>query len=106
MSKFNIKKNDQVLVIAGNNRGTKGKVLKVFRDKGTVIVEKVNLRKKAQRKSQDNPQGGIVEKELPISISNVKLLCNKCNQPTRISMKKTDDGRKVRSCKKCNEIID
>lgn len=106
MQKFNIKKGDNVLVLAGNDNGSTGKVLKIFTKTNRVIVEKVNLRKKTQKKSQDNPQGGIVEKEMPVNISNVQLICNKCTKPTRISRIKTDEGKSVRVCKKCKEIID
>jgi large subunit ribosomal protein L24 len=106
MQKFNIKKGDNVLVLSGNDNGATGKVLKIFLENNRIIVEKVNLRKKSQRKSQDNPQGGIVEKEMPINISNVQLICNKCSKPTRTGRLKTDDGKSVRICKKCKEIID
>lgn len=106
MQKFNIKKNDNVLVLSGNNKGKSGKVLRVFPETGRVIVEKINLRKKNQRKTQEKPQGGIFEKESPISISNVQLICNKCSKPTRVGRLKTEEGLSVRVCKKCNEIID
>lgn len=106
MSKFHIKKNDTVVVIRGNYKGTKGRVLKIFSETSRAIVEKVNLRKKAQRPNKNNPQGGLIEKELPISISNLMLICNKCNQPTKTGRKLTEDKKRVRYCKKCNEIID
>ena len=103
---LNIKKDDKVMVIAGKEKGKIGTVLKVDRERFRVIVEKVNIVKRHMRPSQNAPQGGIVEKEAPIHISNVMLICNKCAQPTRVGKKIIENGRKVRFCKKCKEIID
>ncbi len=94
-----IKKNDQVLVLAGNDRGAKGKVLKVLSKESRVIVEGVNMVKKHTRPSQNLPQGGILEVEAPIHISNVKLIAPKANIPTRVGFKVLKDGSKVRVCK-------
>ncbi len=94
-----IRKNDNVIVIAGNARGKTGKVLKVFPDKDRIIVEGVNIIKRHTRPSQRNPQGGIVQKEAPIHVSNVMLLDPKTNQPTRVGMKVIKDettGKKSR----------
>lgn len=94
-----IRKNDNVMVIAGNARGKTGKVLKVFPDKDRIIVEGVNIIKRHTRPSQRNPQGGIVQKEAPIHVSNVMLLDPKTNQPTRVGMKVIKDettGKKSR----------
>ncbi len=94
-----IRKNDNVMVIAGNARGKTGKVLKVFPDKDRIIVEGVNIIKRHTRPSQRNPQGGIVQKEAPIHVSNVMLLDPKINQPTRVGMKVIKDettGKKSR----------
>ena len=94
-----IKKEDMVLVIAGNDRGKKGKVLKVFSDKDRVIIEGVNMAKRATRPTQKMPQGGIVTVEAPIHISNVKLIAPKGNIPTRVGFRVLKDGSKVRYCK-------
>lgn len=100
-----IKKNDTVICITGKDKGKSGKVLKVLNHKGKVLVEKINIVKKHQKPTQANPQGGIIEKELPISFSNVMLLCKKCEKGVRIGKKVLEDGSKVRYCKKCGEIL-
>lgn len=100
-----IKKNDMVKVVAGNARGMEGKVLKVFPDANRIIVEKVNLIKRHTRQTGQGQQGGIIEKEAPIAASNVRLVCPKCNRPTRTGMTLLADGRKVRQCKKCRETL-
>jgi large subunit ribosomal protein L24 len=94
-----IKKEDMVLVIAGDDRGKKGRVLKVFPDKNRVIVESVNMVKKHTRPTQKMPQGGIMGVEAPIHISNVKLIAPKSNVATRIGFRVLKDGSKVRYCK-------
>ncbi len=100
-----IKRDDLVLVIAGKDKGRRGKVLRVFPRRNRVMVDKVNVVKRHQRPTQTT-QGGIIEKESPIHISNVMLICPKCGEPTRVGYRFLQDGRKVRSCKKCGEIID
>jgi len=100
-----IKKEDLVMVIAGKDKGKRGKVLRVFPQKNRVMVDKVNVVKRHQRPTQTS-QGGIIEKESPIHISNVMLICPKCGESTRVGYRFLQDGRKVRSCKKCGEIID
>ena len=104
--KVAIKKNDTVMVVAGKERGKSGKVLKVLPDKAAVVIERLNFVKRHLRAGGPHGKGGIVEKEAPIHISNVQLLCSKCNLPTRIEKKVLEDGRKVRICKKCGEAID
>ncbi len=104
--KTKIKKNDIVQVISGKQKGEKGKVLKVDREKGRIFVEKVNVIKRHLRPSAAHRQGGIVEKEGPVNISNVMLLCPKCKLPTKIGTRLLEDGSKVRICKKCDEILD
>jgi len=99
-----IKKGDEVLVIAGNDRGRRGKVLKVFPNRDRVIVEGSNFIKRHTRPSQNNPQGGIVEKEGSIHVSNVMLVHN--GQPTRVGYKYLDDGTKVRYAKQTGEVIE
>jgi len=101
-----IKKGDNVLVIAGNYRGKKGKVLKVFPEENRVIIEGVNFVKRHTRPKSQTDQGGIQEREAAINISNVMLICPKCGASTRVGMYFTDDQSKVRVCKKCREMID
>ncbi len=100
-------KDDTVLVISGVYRGKTGKVLKVFPKTNRIIVEGVNLIKRHTRPTQQLPQGGIVEKEAPIHISNVKVVCPKCGRPTRVGIRILEDKSKVRYCKHpdCGEII-
>ena len=100
-----IKKNDTVRVIAGNAKGMEGKVLKVFPESDRVIVEKVKLIKRHTRQASQSDTGGIIEKEAPISVSNVILVCPKCGKPAKTSMTSLSDGRKIRKCKKCNETL-
>ena len=101
-----IKKDDKVMVIAGKEKGKIGKVLKVFPKEQRVIVEKINMVKRHARPSPTTGKGGIMEKEAPIHISNVMVMCDKCMRPVRIGRKILEDGRKIRYCKKCNEVID
>ncbi|HRS52168.1 MAG TPA: 50S ribosomal protein L24 [Candidatus Marinimicrobia bacterium] len=99
-----IRKNDTVMVITGESKGKIGKVLKVFPDKERVIVEGVNFIKRHTRPSQKNPQGGIIEKEAPIHMSNVKLV--HAGQATKVGYKTLKDGKKVRVARKTGEVID
>jgi large subunit ribosomal protein L24 len=103
---FKVKAQDTVKVISGKDRGKEGKVVKVLKNKGKIVVDKVNVVKKHTKQTQDaqNP-GGIIETERPIDISNVKLICKACNKPTRVGLK-LDKGKKNRYCKKCNESLD
>jgi large subunit ribosomal protein L24 len=105
-SKCHLKKDDKVKVLTGKDRGKVGKVLKVLRKKDRVLVENINTVKRHTRPSAQNRQGGIIETEAPIHWSNVQLMCNKCIAPVRIKMQRLDDGKKVRVCRKCNEVID
>ena len=104
--KCRIKKDDKVRVIAGKEKGKMGKVLKVFRDKDRIIIENVNFVKRHTKPGGQTRQGGIIEKEAPIHWSNVLLMCNKCITPVRIKMQRLEDGRMVRVCRKCGEIVD
>jgi large subunit ribosomal protein L24 len=106
MDKVLLKKNDTVMVVAGKERGKSGKVLKILPHKGAVVIERLNFAKRHLRAGGAHGKGGIVEKEAPIRISNVQLLCGKCNLPTRIGKKILGDGRKIRICRKCGEAID
>lgn len=101
-----LKKNDTAVVITGKNKGSKGRVLTVTPDKETVIVEGVNLVKKHMKPNKQYQQGGIIEKEAPLHISNVMLVCPKCQKPTRLANSVLGDGKKTRACKKCKEVID
>jgi large subunit ribosomal protein L24 len=105
-TKCRIKKDDKVKVIAGKDKGKIGKVLKVIRKKNRVLVENVNMVKRHSKPSAQNRQGGIIEGEAPIHWSNLMLMCSKCMTPTRIKIQRLDDGKKVRACSKCDEIID
>jgi large subunit ribosomal protein L24 len=104
--KLHVKKNDMVEIIAGKERGKTGKVLRVLPGKGRVVVENLNVIKRHTRPNQLNPEGGIIEREAPLSISNVMLICGSCNQATRTGVRLLEDGSKTRYCKKCNESVD
>ncbi|MCL5024602.1 MAG: 50S ribosomal protein L24 [Nitrospirae bacterium] len=101
-----IKKEDTVLVIAGKEKGKKGRVLSVRPSKSQVTIEKVNIIKRHMKPSRKYSQGGIIEKEAPVHRSNVVLVCPKCNTPTRITSVVMQGGGKARACKKCKEVID
>jgi len=101
-----IKKNDNVLVIAGKDKGKKGKVRFVYPDDKRVMVEGVNMIKKHAKAKAQVKQGGIIEREAPISISDVMLFCGKCNKPTRVGYRILQDGRKVRLCRACGEVVE
>ena len=102
---FQIKKDDRVTVLTGKDKGKTGKVLKVLSDKNRVVVEKVNMIKRHARPSQTN-KGGIIEKEGPIHVSNLQVICPKCADPARLGKKVLEDGSRVRVCRKCGEVID
>jgi len=99
-----IRKKDKVIVKAGKDKGKKGEVLKVFPTTSRVVVSKINFIKRHARATQTSP-GGITEKEAPIHISNVQLICPKCNQPTRVKIDHLSDGKKIRVCRRCGEMI-
>jgi large subunit ribosomal protein L24 len=101
-----IKKGDTVMVIAGRERGKAGKVLSLRLGEGKVTVEKLNMIKRHTKPSQKTRQGGIVEREAPFAISNVMVLCPSCNKPVRMGVKTLDDGRRVRTCKQCKDVIE
>jgi large subunit ribosomal protein L24 len=103
---FHIRKNDLVKVISGKEKGKSGKVLRVFSKQDRVIVEKVNFVKRHSKPTGRTRQGGIIEKEAPIHISNVLLLCPKCNQGVRSGKRFLEDGKKTLVCKKCGELIE
>ncbi|MGH7236319.1 MAG: 50S ribosomal protein L24 [Nitrospiraceae bacterium] len=101
-----LRKGDTVTVIAGRERGKTGKVLSLHLADGTVVVEKLNIIKRHTKPSQKTRQGGILEREAPLALSNVMVLCANCQKPVRIGIKRLDDGRRVRVCKKCKEIFE
>ena len=100
-----IRKDDQVMVIVGKDKGKTGKVLKVFPKESRIRVENINIVKKAQRPTQQNQQGGMVDIEVPIHISNVMLIDKKTNKPTRLASSILKDGAKVRMSKRSDEVI-
>ena len=102
---MHIDKNDTVEVIAGDDKGKRGKVLKTFPERNRVIVENVNFIKRHTRPTQKNPKGGILEKEAPIHVSNVMIVCPKCGEPTRVAHRGLADGSKERVCVSCDEMI-
>ncbi len=104
--RIRLKKNDLVEVTTGKDQGKTGKVLKVFREKNQVLIEKVNMIKRHTRPSPTSGQGGIVEKEAPVYVAKVKLICPKCATATRFHMTTTGEGKKARVCLKCKELID
>ncbi len=101
-----IRKDDTVLVIAGRDRGKKGKVRFAYPKDKKLVVEGINFIKKHARATGKVKQAGIIEQEAPITLSNVMLLCSRCNHPTRVGFRSLEDGGKVRICRSCHEVID
>ncbi len=101
-----LKKDDQVEVITGKDKGRVGKVLRVLQDKNKVIVERINMIKRHTKPNEMNQQGQIVEKEAPIHVSNIQIICSECTKTGRIGKKILEDGTKVRFCKHCGESVD
>jgi len=102
-----VRKNDNVLVITGRDRGKRGRVLRVIPAKTRVIVEGVNfIKKHTKANPQKNIKGGIVEREASLHASNVQIVCPECGAPTRIGSRRLDDGRRVRFCRKCKGVVD
>jgi large subunit ribosomal protein L24 len=108
MKKYNyhIRKDDLILVLSGRDKGKKGKVLKVLPSDSTVIVDKINVVKRHQKPTQKERNGGIIDKNIPMDISKVILICPSCDKRTRVGWKTLEDGSKARICKKCGEMID
>lgn len=105
MAKVHVKSGDQIEVIAGEDKGKRGKILEVLPKAGRVIVDGVNIQKKHTRPTQTNPQGGVVEAPGPIDASNVALVCPSCSKATRVNRERTakEVGRK---CKRCGKMVD
>lgn len=106
MAMAHVRKGDVVVVVAGKERGKRGKVLRVIPGKGRVLIERVNMMKKHQRPTQKLRQGGIIEREGPIHLSNVMLLDPQTDKPTRVGVRTLTDGRKARVARKSGEYID
>ena len=104
--KLHLKKEDIVEVISGKEKGKKGKVKAIYAGEGRLQVEKLNIYKRHMKADQKNNKGGIVEREGKINLSNVLLVCDKCGKGVRIKRKKLEDGKRVRICCKCDEVID
>ena len=103
---MNVKKDDMVLIISGNDKGRRGRVLRVFPDQDRVIVEGIRMMKKHTKPTQRDPQGGIVEREAPVHVSNVMVVDPKTDAPTRLRRRSLDDGRSVRVAARSGEMID
>ena len=101
-----LRKDDTVMVIAGRERGKTGKVLRVLPAKSRVLIERVNLIKRHTKPRGVQQPGGIVEREASIHLSNVLPICGRCNKPTRVGSRHLDDGRAVRTCRRCGEQLD
>ena len=106
MQQVHVRRGDTVAVIAGRERGKRGKVLRGLPVDGRVLVEKLNMMKKHQRPTEKLRQGGIIERESPLALSNVLVVCSRCDKASRSGIKVLGDGRKVRVCKRCGESID
>jgi large subunit ribosomal protein L24 len=104
---FRVRRNDTVVVLSGKNKGRTGRVLRVFPSEGRAIVEGVNfVRKHTKANPQKNIKGGILERESPIDTSNLMIVCGECGKPSRVGHRIFDDGKKVRTCRRCNGILD
>lgn len=101
-----IKKNDTVMLITGDEKGKTGRVLSVLASKDRVLIESLNMIKRHMKPSKKYSQGGIIEKEAPVHLSKVMLVCPKCSKPTRIGNTILENGKKIRSCKKCGEVVE
>ena len=102
---FRVRRNDQAMVISGKDRGKKGKVLRIFPERGRVTLEGLNVVKKHVKKSQANPQGAILSKESPLPLDRVMPVCPRCNRGVRVGFKLLADGTKTRICRQCEEAF-
>lgn len=103
--KYKIKKDDNVMIIAGREKGKTGKVLRVDPTRGKLFISKLNMVKRHQKPSEKHRHGGIIEKEAPLDLSNVMIICAKCKGPVRIALEIDDNGDRTRNCRKCGEVI-
>ena len=105
LTKLNVKKGDTVVVLSGKDKGKQGKIISAMPKKGQVVVEDVNKVKRHTKPSMKAPQGGILDKEMPLNACKVQLICPACNKATRIGHKNVG-GKNVRVCKKCGEVVE
>ena len=103
---LDIKKDDIVMVNAGDEKGKKGRVIAISNEGERLVIENVNMIKKHMKPNKQYSQGGIIEKEAPVHRSNMMLVCPKCDKPTKIGNKMLENGKKIRECKKCGEVIE
>ena len=103
---LHVRKGDTVVVITGKDNGSRGKVIATMPEEKRVLVQGLNMIKRHQRPSAKHPTGGIIEKEAPIDISNVKLVCPKCNENVRAKRVRLEDGKSMRKCPKCGEVYE
>jgi large subunit ribosomal protein L24 len=101
-----LRKDDTVIVLAGRERGKTGKILRIIPETDRVVIERLNLVKRHTKPRGVQQQGGIAEKEASIHASNVQPLCGRCNKPARIGRRRLDDGRSVRVCRRCNDLLE
>jgi large subunit ribosomal protein L24 len=101
-----VRKNDTVLVVAGKDRNKKAKIRFAYPKKGKVVVEGVNMTKRHSRATKGARQAGIIERESPLDVSNVMIMCNKCDRPARVGFQSLADGKNVRVCRRCSEALD
>ncbi len=101
-----IKKNDTVMLISGDEKGKSGRVLSILPSKDRILIESLNMIKRHMKPSKKYSQGGIIEREAPVHLSKVMLVCPKCSKPTRIGNTMLENGKKIRSCKKCREVVE
>lgn len=101
-----LKKGDTVLVIAGKEKGKTGKLLRLVLEKNRATVERLNMVKRHRKGRGPQAVGGIIEKEAPLHLSNLMLVCDRCNKPTRVGARRLEDGSRARTCRRCSEIID
>ncbi len=106
MASGNVKKGDEVEVLSGKDRGRRAKVLRVMPNIDAVILEGLNIAKRHTKANKSNPQGGVIDKSLPLKRSKVMVVCPGCNKPTRVRREKASDDNKVRVCIKCNQKLD
>lgn len=102
---WHIRKDDFVQVITGRDRGKRGKVLRVYTDGGRIVVEKIHMLKRHTRPTRLTQQGGIIEREGKIHVSNVMVVCTRCDRPVRVGKKVLENGKKVRVCRRCGDAI-
>ena len=106
MSAKNVRKGDTVILLSGKDKGRRGKVLRVAKDGNKVLVENLNIAKRHTKQGNNATPGGIVDKPMPVSVSNVMLFCGQCNKPTRVTRFKADDHKSTRMCRKCGASLD